>query len=125
MKQKIMIAALFAFGALAFFHLHASTQDAPKDAKGVHEIKMTAKKFVFEPSSIVVKKGEHVKLVVTAADRDHGIAIDEFHVSQRLKAGQPTTIEFTPTKAGTFPFSCSVVCGGGHDDMNGKVVVEE
>ena len=120
-----MIAALFTFGALAFFHLHASTQDASKDAKGVHEIKMTAKKFVFEPSSVRVKKGEQVRLVVTATDRDHGIAIEEFHVNQRLRAGQPTIIEFTPTKAGTFPFNCSVVCGGDHASMNGAVVVEE
>ncbi len=120
-----MIAALFTFGALAFFHLHASTQDAPKDATGVHEIKMTAKKFVFEPSSIRVKKGEQVRLIVTATDRDHGIAIDEFHINQRLRAGQPTIIEFTPTKAGKFPFNCSVVCGGDHGSMNGAVVVEE
>jgi len=127
-KQKTIVAALFAFGALVFFHLHASSQDASKDAQptpGVHEIKVTAKKYEFEPNPIVVKKGEHVKLVVTATDRDHGIEIEEFHVDQRLSKGQPATIEFTPDKAGTFPFKCSVVCGFGHGKMKGKIVVEE
>jgi cytochrome c oxidase subunit 2 len=122
-KRTTIFAALFAFGALAFFHLHASTQDAPKN--DVHEIQVTAKKYEFEPNPIVVKKGEHVKLVVTATDRDHGIEIEEFHVDQKLHKGQPTTIEFTPDKAGTFPFKCSVVCGFGHGKMKGKVVVEE
>jgi cytochrome c oxidase subunit 2 len=122
-KQKAIFAALFVFGALAFFRLHASTQDARKDS--VHEIQVTAKKYEFEPNPIVVKKGEHVKLVVTATDHDHGIEIEEFHVDQKLNKGQPTTIEFTPDKAGTFPFKCSVVCGFGHGKMKGKVVVEE
>lgn len=125
MKQKTIFAAIFVFGALVFFHLHASTQDAPKSADNVHEIKMTAKKFVFEPSTVRVKKGEHVRLVVTSTDRDHGIAIDDLHINRRLSAGKPETIEFTADKAGTFPFRCSVVCGGDHGNMVGSVVVEE
>jgi nitrous-oxide reductase len=51
-----------------------------------------------------VKQGDHVKMVVTALDRDHGFKLEAFDIDQRLKKGEPTTIEFTADKAGTFPF---------------------
>jgi len=89
------------------------------------EIKMTAKKYAFDPNVITVKKGEHVKLIITALDRDHGFKLAAFEVNQKLKKGDPTTIEFTADKAGTFPFQCSEVCGLGHHKMKGKLVVEE
>jgi cytochrome c oxidase subunit 2 len=89
-----------------------------------NDIKVTARKYEFEPSSIKVKKGDHVKLEVTATDRDHGIKVDAFHISQKLPKGEPVTIEFDATEAGTFPFECSVLCGLGHKRMKGEIVVE-
>lgn len=74
---------------------------------------------------ITVKKGQPVKLVITAIDHDHGFKLEAFNIDQKLKKGDPTTIEFTPDKAGTFPFECSVFCGFGHKKMKGKLVVEE
>lgn len=91
----------------------------------VHEIQMTAKKYEFSPDPIRIKKGERVRLIITATDRDHGIKIEAFNVEQKLKKGVPTTVEFTADKAGTFPFKCSVHCGFGHGGMKGKLIVEE
>lgn len=91
----------------------------------VREIQMTAKKYAFDPNTITVKKGEHVKLIITALDRDHGFKLDAFGINQKLIKGAPTTIEFTADKAGTFPFKCSEFCGMGHGKMKGKLVVEE
>ncbi|HVN05121.1 MAG TPA: cupredoxin domain-containing protein [Bryobacteraceae bacterium] len=90
----------------------------------VTEIKMTAKKYEFDPSQIKVKQGDHVRLIITATDRDHGIKIAAFHIEQELKKGEPTTIEFTADKTGTFPFECSKFCGLGHKRMKGELVVE-
>ena len=90
-----------------------------------HEIQVTAKKYEFSPDPIQVKKGELVKLIITATDHDHGFQLDAFHIKQKLKKGEPTTIEFTPDKAGTFTFKCSVVCGFGHHGMKGKLIVTE
>ena len=92
---------------------------------GVHEIKMTAKKYQFDPNTITVKKGEKVRLVITALDRDHGFKLDAYDINQKLKKGDPATIEFTADKAGTFPFQCSDFCGLGHGKMKGKLIVEE
>jgi cytochrome c oxidase subunit 2 len=64
-------------------------------------------------------------LIVTATDRRHGINIDGYDIDQTLKPGEPTTIEFTADKAGTFEFKCSVYCGMGHQKMKGKLIVEE
>lgn len=88
-------------------------------------IQVTAKKFEFTPDVIEVKKGDHVKLTVTALDRDHGISLPAFGIKQRLKKGVPTVIEFDANKVGTFPFHCSVFCGMGHGRMKGTVVVKE
>jgi cytochrome c oxidase subunit II len=87
-------------------------------------IQVTAKKYEFDPSVIKVKQGDHVKLVITATDRDHGFKLEGYGVEQRLVKGVPTTVEFTADKAGTFAFECSVVCGLGHHKMKGQLVVE-
>jgi cytochrome c oxidase subunit 2 len=95
------------------------------EAPAVHEIQMTARKYKFDPDVITVKKGEVVRLVITALDRKHGFKLQEFGIDQVLLKGTPTTIEFTADKAGTFEFKCSVFCGFGHGKMKGKLVVEE
>jgi len=116
---------LVVMGVLAL-SLVGSAAAADQAAPGtVHEITMTAKNYEFDPGVITVKKGDKVRLVITATDRDHGIKIEGYDINQVLKKGDPTTIEFTADKAGTFEFKCSVYCGLGHRKMKGKLVVEE
>ena len=116
--------------AVAFSHYPARTtfaQDAApgsKVGKDTREIMMTAKNYEYEPGVISVKEGEHVKLIITALDHDHGFKIDAFHIDELLKKGEPTVIEFTADKAGTFPFQCSRFCGLGHKGMQGELIVE-
>jgi cytochrome c oxidase subunit 2 len=121
--------ALVTFGiaalALALPSLGGAGQQADKDASGPQVVKVTAKKYDFEPSTITVVRGRPVRLEVTAVDHDHGIEITEFGVKQKLEKGKPTVVEFTPDKAGEFTFHCSVFCGLGHHGMKGKLVVTE
>jgi cytochrome c oxidase subunit II len=98
-------------------------QNAPQAAGS--ETRMTAKKYEFDPNVITVKNGEHVKLVITALDHDHGFKLEAFKIDEKLKKGTPTTIEFTADKVGAFPFECSHFCGVGHGKMKGKLVVTE
>ena len=113
-------------GAIAMLNAarYAAAQN-DKSTLQAHEIQVTAKKYEFSPNPIRVKKGEPVKLIITAIDHDHGFSLEAFHIKQKLKKGEPTTIEFTPDKAGTFPFKCSVFCGMGHGGMKGTLIVEE
>ncbi len=105
----------------------AFTQDASPGAgvsKDAREIRVTAKKYEYDPAVITVKQDEHVKLIITALDHDHGFKIDALHIDQLLKKGEPTTIELTADTIGTFPLQCSHFCGLGHKGMKGELVVE-
>jgi heme/copper-type cytochrome/quinol oxidase subunit 2 len=97
---------------------------APAAAGESHEIQMTAKRFEFNPNVITVNQGDHVKLIITALDRDHGFKLEAFGINQKLKKGDPATIEFTADKAGTFQFQCSDFCGIHHGRMKGKLIVK-
>jgi len=113
------------FAALVLFAIPgAPAQEASSRANEAGEIKVTAKKYEFDPNPIRVKKGDHVKLVITAIDHDHGFKLEAFHIEQPLKKGEATTVEFTADQAGTFPFACSHFCGMGHKKMKGELVVE-
>ena len=123
---------------LSIFLISACTKQKPEDlidkgtpipqqslASGeIKEFKMTAKQFQFEPSTIEVNKGDKVRLIVTSVDVPHGIAIPEYGINQRLDPGKPVTIEFIADKEGTFTSFCSVLCGAGHSNMKGKIVVK-
>ncbi|HLC73480.1 MAG TPA: cupredoxin domain-containing protein [Candidatus Nanoarchaeia archaeon] len=87
-------------------------------------INMKARKWEFEPSTITVKKGDKVKLLITGEDVKHGFKLTDFNINEDIEPGKTTTIEFTADKIGTFSFMCSVFCGSGHSDMEGKLIVE-
>jgi cytochrome c oxidase subunit 2 len=108
--------ALFAVAVASSY-----TQEAPP---ATNEVKMTAVKYRFDPETVRVKKGDRVKLIVTATDRDHGFKLAAFHIEQKLPKGEAVTVEFTAGQAGTFPFQCSVFCGLGHKKMHGQLIVE-
>lgn len=93
-------------------------------AQDASAIRMTAKKYEFQPDVIKVKKGDHVKLSITALDRDHGFKLEAFPIDEKLEKGKATEVEFTADQAGTFPFQCSRFCGLGHKKMKGELIVE-
>src|SRR3990170_6259559 len=68
---------------------------AAQPAPPVHEIKMTAKKYEFNPEEIRVKQGERVRLLVTATDRKHGFQIEALGLKTELPEGKETAGEFT------------------------------
>ncbi len=90
----------------------------------VKEFTMTAKKWAFDPAIITVKQGDKVRIKMKSTDVAHGFALPDFGVNQNLEPGKEVTVEFTADKKGEFPFHCSVICGQGHKEMTGKLVVE-
>ena len=118
-RVTLILISLIGAGVLLLFG------QAPASAPDAHEIQVIARKYEFSPSTITARKGERVKLTITAIDHDHGFKLEAFGVDKLLKKGQTTTIEFTADKAGTFPFQCSHFCGMGHGKMKGQLVVKE
>ena len=99
-------------------------QDSDDDEASIRSFKMTAKKWEFDPETITVEEGDTVRLSVTSIDVDHGIAIPQFGVSEKLEAGKTVDFEFVADKKGSFTFFCNVSCGAGHSSMKGTLVVQ-
>lgn len=99
-------------------------QQDPATASAPKVIEVVAKRFSFEPAKIEVAEGDRVRLVVKSADGVHGIEIKKFKVQKKIpRGGEPITIDFVASAAGTFPILCSEYCGESHDDMKGMLVV--
>lgn len=122
MLKKPGFAILFGLYTFVIWAALAATAQTPEPPI---EIKITAKRFQFEPKTIMVKKGKPVRLLITATDGDHGFAVEDLGINEKIKANTTAKVEFTPTRTGRFPFSCSVYCGAGHEDMTGELIVTD
>lgn len=80
-------------------------------------IEITARRSVYTPGEITVKKGQPVILVLKSTDVGHGLRFREFGINLQVKAGGSVQVEFTPDKTGDFIGHCSVFCGPGHGSM--------
>ncbi|MDI6721517.1 MAG: cupredoxin domain-containing protein [Candidatus Aenigmarchaeota archaeon] len=85
---------------------------------------VVARQWSFEPGTIEVSQGDVVILKIKSVDVEHGFALPDFGVSQKLEPGKETVVQFTADKKGTFTFFCNVLCGSGHKDMKGTLVVK-
>lgn len=88
-------------------------------------VQVTARRFSFTPSEIVVKKGQPVVLAFTSLDFVHGFSVPALKLRADLPPGTVTRVRFTPESVGTFPFVCDNFCGEGHEEMQGRIVVKE
>lgn len=93
--------------------------------ENVQIIKITAKKFEYSPSEIIVKKGIPVELELTSLDRLHGFNCPGLKIRTDITPGKVNTLRFVPGKAGKYPFHCDIFCGLGHGEMRGTIIVTE
>lgn len=73
-------------------------------------ITISGSEFKYEPAAISAKVGQTVTVVYkNVGAYPHNFVIDELGVkSQTIKSGETETFNFTPSKAGTFAFYCSL-----------------
>ena len=124
-RLRMILIALTILSAVSAKTVAQVAKDAETQGRGAHEIQVTLRRYEFNPGSLRVRKGEQVRLILAAVDHDHGFKIDDFNVNQKVLKGTTVVVEFTADKAGTFQFRCSSVCGLGHRNMKGTLVVEE
>src|SRR5207342_2414950 len=79
----------------------------------------------FEPSRIVVRRGETLKLALTSDDGEHCFAIDTLRIEKRVAPGRATRLELTPERTGSFPFYCCLESGKQAEQERGELVVTE
>lgn len=90
---------------------------------GVRVVKIKARRFEFDPDTIVVKVEENIRFEITSQDVTHGIEIKDFGINQVLKPGKTESLTFVAGKSGRHHFHCSVYCGKGHNQMHGELIV--
>lgn len=109
-------AAVFSYEAVR------SRRDGPRE---IFLVARTVEHGGWSPATIVVKRGERVRLRILAEDVTHGFQLLHFGVDAgAIKTGTIKVVEFTPDRSGAFPFYCGVRCSPLHMALMGKLVVE-
>jgi cytochrome c oxidase subunit 2 len=115
MQRRRLLAAGIAAAAGAAFGARALAQE--------RVIRVTARKFEFEPETIELKRGEPVVLELSTADVLMGFNAPDFKVRADIPPGQVARVRLVPDRAGEFDFFCDNFCGEGHETMSGKIRV--
>ena len=105
---------------LWYFLLSRGPAVAAAVAGGVQEVRVLVKGG-YTPDTIVVQAGKPVRLQFyrdETADCSERVVFERFKIDQMLPAFQTTTVEFTPTEPGEYPFRC------GMNMLKGLLVVE-
>lgn len=68
-------------------------------------------------TQLYVPHGEGVLFKIHAADVLHGFFVPAFRVQIDAVPNITTTLRVTPTRVGTYPVVCTVLCGAGHSLM--------
>ncbi len=86
-------------------------------------IEMNAFSMGYDPSTIIAKEGQVIRIRLNDKDIDHAFDIDAFNIHVVLKGGESTEIMFMANKRGTFKYHCSVP---GHTEagMEGKLIIK-
>ena len=65
-----------------------------------------------------------VSMKMESKDVIHAFWVPEFRIKQDIIPGQPTILNFTPTKVGKYPIICAELCGPYHGGMRASIIVE-
>lgn len=90
----------------------------PSDPKGVDDV-------LIGGTEVHLPLNRPVKVIARAHDVLHDFYVPPFRARMNIVPGQVSTFWFTPTKAGRYEALCAQLCGVGHPNMRGVVVVED
>ena len=112
---------------LLFLAMALSTpQDPSPRPQAPRIIRVSAERFAFSPSEIVVEKGTTIEFHLTSDDTDHGFRIIGTDVNAEIpkrRRGE-TVVKYVADTAGTFVIECSRPCGAGHTAMRAVLIVK-
>jgi cytochrome c oxidase subunit II len=116
---------LFVWGADLYVRLFQPPADAMK-------IYIVAKQWMWkveypggqrEINSLHVPVGRPVQLVMTSEDVIHDFSIPALRIKHDVLPGRYETLWFQPERPGTYHLFCTQLCGTGHAQMTGEIVV--
>ncbi|BFT69920.1 MULTISPECIES: cupredoxin domain-containing protein [Paenibacillus] len=116
-----IVIAITACGSKASKPADTTSPAATTQAAGGQNVTLKATNFKFDQTEYRVKKGEPVTITLDNSQGIHGASIKEFNVKLD---NSNKTFTFTPDKTGSFPITCSIMCGSGHANMKTTLIVE-
>jgi len=90
---------------------------------GRRVIRMTVRRYAFEPDFIVVYEGETVQLEVVSLDMLHGLQIKTFDIEKTLPRGERRTITFLADRPGRYEFRSHIYCGPEQHLLRGELII--
>jgi cytochrome c oxidase subunit 2 len=120
--KNISVLSIAVITVLMFVFYNGTTCSADQNEP---VIKITAKKFEYSPNSIKIKKGIPVIFELTSLDRLHGFNCPKLGVRTNIEPGKVSRVRILAQKVGVYEFYCDVFCGSGHEEMTGKIIVED
>ena len=111
--------------ALLMLSLLGGASAALSQATTPRVIDITAERFEFWPTEVVVAQGEEVELRIRSEDTMHGFRIVGANTNAVIpKRGKGyAVVKFTGAQTGRYTFECNRMCGAGHNFMRGVLVV--
>ena len=116
MMYALIVSLVFASGPQA-------PSPKPQDPR---VIRVSAERFAFTPSEIVVERGTVIEFHQTSDDTDHGFRIVGTDVNAEIpkrRRGE-AVVTYLADTAGRFVIECSRPCGAGHTAMRATLVVK-
>jgi cytochrome c oxidase subunit 2 len=80
---------------------------------------------IVEGGELHLPIGKPVKVLLRSIDVLHDFYVPEFRAKMDMIPGMLTYFWFTPTRTGTFEILCAELCGVGHSQMRGTVMIDE
>lgn len=97
------------------------TSASPAAAEGqTIELTLTATNWKFDQDEIKAKAGDTLKLTFKSDEGMHSVDISDLGIELKNNETQEIKLD----KAGTYEFHCNIMCGQGHDNMTGLIIVE-
>lgn len=89
----------------------------PLDPKGRDDL-------IIDGGEVHLLIGQPVKVYLRSVDVLHDFYVPQFRAKMDMVPGMVTYFWFTPTKTGEYEILCAELCGVGHSQMRGYVVVD-
>jgi plastocyanin domain-containing protein len=116
----VLILGLALIGGELWYFLAPPKRDTPALRGGVQEIRVVVKDG-YHPDTILVESGRPVRLQFfrdETADCSAQLQFETLGIQETLEPFRTTTVEFTPTTPGDYPFRC------GKGVLRGRVVAQ-
>ena len=101
--------------ALSTVHVPAQTR-----SKKMQSVRIVLDRRGYEPSEFRLRKGIPARVTFLRKTNDECgevVVIPAYGIRRNLPLNQPVTVQFTPTRTGTFDFAC------GMDMLHGQIIV--